>query len=219
MNFIQPSILRPVLLAVAFIALSTVGSAQSDGNRLLLVNGGFARPVGPQHFYDYWKDGFVVGGGIGFPFRESIALFGTLDIASFSVDRDRLFKGFGVSPGTSSYGGGSTLILAFGGSARYFQSREEDIPVYASVGVVVTLSNIAEADAEYSGISVHQDSEWNAALLTSFAVGLRVVQTPVWSWFVEGRFHLSIAGGERSNHNFSSVRIVGVKPLTTPPPQ
>jgi len=195
------------LLCLA-VAIPTPGAAQPAARPYYVIGAGYARPVGPEHFYDYWKDGFTVCAAYGTPLRTDVVLQIGADVSRFGVEAERVMKGVGVSPTESSIDGGDATVVMISGAVRYFPESKQSVPLYVLGGLSMAFSHIAEARALYSGLEVVQKPETNHGLLAALGGGLRLAGGESGGLFLEGRVHFPIFRSERANDNYSSVRIL-----------
>jgi hypothetical protein len=193
-------ILSVVVSVTVFFTLTA--SAQTLRISEYDIHIGKAYPVSPQPFYDYWKTGTAVGGGIGFTWSPTISALILADYSWYAVDRDRYFTGIGLSSDGNSFSGGTTNIVSTMGLIRYFPREGVAIPIFLDCGLAFSYSSIGESATTFSGFTVNQASkDWLVAL--AVVGGGLAYPAKKFDLYVEGKYFIGIVRGTGAHSNYS----------------
>ncbi len=201
------------VIFILCVMISTVVLSQTWTPNEYSYRAGVSFPAAPQRFYDYWKTGFGIGGGIGFPVTTTVSFLLSGEYARFSLDKDRFFKGIHLSSDGNSISGATTNIVGFSGVYRYFPERQpQPIPIYFIGGGAIVLSSVGSSSANYSGYTVSQGGEFYFVVSAVAGGGLLFTINPTTSWYIEGEYYFGLLRSAHANSNFTQLSI-GIREL------
>lgn len=181
-----------------FIATTTLSWAQTETEKTtdLFFSAGIGFPSKPQGFSDYWKMGFNVGGGVGFPISPSISLTGSIDYNSFPFDEDGFLKSLGLSGSGVSVTGGSASIFTITGNVKaLLNTAPGRVAPYATAGLGFLSLSTADATVAYQGQTATAKGDSESAFSLLFGAGIEI-PAGTSTLFIEGKYGLGFTKGE-----------------------
>jgi hypothetical protein len=100
----------PLLFIMILIMQTSLANGQTE-EASVYINTGFSIPSAPDNFSDYWKTGFNIGGGIGFPIIPNLRFQVDLEYNSFAINKDAFDNDFIYGGTDISISGGTASIL------------------------------------------------------------------------------------------------------------
>lgn len=199
-----------LLISGLFIQSNLFSQQDSPKYRLAA---GFGFPNAPEHFHDYWDMGPLISLGYQTSSISSVDLVISGDYAFFSLNKERFLKGIQRDASSSSISGGNTTLISIQAALLYAPANQEYLPLFFLGGIGAAYSSIAESNATYSGLSVHQNSESYFSTFLLLGGGLNVFSSDAINVHLEGRFQIGLTSPERANALQSTVRIGIIREL------
>jgi len=168
---------------------------------------GIGFPASPQSFYDYYKSGFNIGAGFATRITDPLSFLGRLDYSAFSVDKARYYKGVDVDPDSSSIAGGSSTIITASGLARYFPTKDIDLPIELLGGFALSYSYLGESKATFGDLSYSQSARQYLIFSAIIGAGMSYPVAPNANLYVEGKDMLPLIRSSHANAGFTSITL------------
>jgi len=164
--------------------------------------------MAPDKFYDYWQNGFTIGGGIGYSQSPNSAVLLSANYTRFSLSKERFFSGLQIPSKGNSISGAATHIIAASALYKYEPSSQaQALPIYFLFGGNIELTSIGAATAIYSGYTADQPSEPYLVLSAVIGIGLTFKINPVSDLYIEGKYILGVLRKANANSNFIPINI------------
>lgn len=193
---------RLVILLSFVVMLTQSAFAQGEAIKpSYYLNTGFSVPSSPEEFSDYWKMGFSLGAGIGYPLSPIMLMQGSLDYSRFPFDDDRFLRDSGYSGYGFSISGGSATIITVSADLKARPSGgTSSIVPYVVGGFSYFRLATSNMTISYQGQSQTLDGESDDALGLAFGAGIEYAIGPKMSLFAEGRYGVGFTEGESTQH-------------------
>jgi opacity protein-like surface antigen len=195
------------LISVLVLLLTiTLSSPSQEKVNDFYISGGLSFPSGPQVFSDYWKMGFNVGGGFGFPLSTSVSLIAIVDYNNFSFDEEGFLKAFGFSNYGLSITGGSASIFTVNGNIKILLNTTPNTTSPYIIGGLGFFSlSTSDVTVSGSGGSVNVAGDSESAFNVQFGLGIDIPTSSTMNVFIEGRYGIGFTKEE--NTSFLPIRI------------
>lgn len=179
-----------------FLAVTSSTWAQTEKTTDLFFTAGLSFPSKPQAFSDYWKMGFGVGGGIGFPLSPSISLTGSIDYNSFAFNEEGFLKSIGLSgSGVSVTGASATIFTITGNVKALLNATPASVAPYVTAGLGFFSLSTSDVTAAYQGNTATAKGDSESAFSLLFGAGIEI-PAGTSTLFIEGKYGLGFTKGE-----------------------
>ena len=209
---------RGIFTCGLFLLLAATATAQEESKLHFLLNGGLTIPQSPDVFKDGWKQGFNVGGGLGYRLSRHITVQATVNYDRFPFDEEGVFDSFteefGFDPrdlGISiDITGADMSVLSVSGELKAsFVGDPSKISPYVIGGG--GLAHLSLGSATFSGSYLGQElvedamgGESETKLMATIGGGVDIPINERIGVFVEARYQFNFTSEELTN--FAGVR-------------
>jgi opacity protein-like surface antigen len=189
------------LLFVTLFILAIPAIAQQYDHPTYYVNTGLAVPSTPTEFSDYWKTGFNIGGGVGFPISENASFIGNLLYSRFGFDGEKFMADNGFGGYGLEIDGGNANIITISGDFRFvLGSKPNKVTPYLTGGAGLFRISINEATMSYQGQSETVRSSTETKVGLNMGAGLNIALTPQTSLQLGVKYVLGFTKGENTGY-------------------
>ena len=191
--------MRKIIFNIFLLLVTAVNVFAQEPNKVELYgNSGISFPAGPDEFSDYWKMGFNLGGGIGYPLTPNFVLIGYFDFNSFKFDDDAFLEDYGLGGSGLSVSGGEASVITLSGNLKInLQTSSSQARPYLIGGIglfKLSVSDMTIYDRFGGFAKTEGDSETAFSVLLGagidFAVGERM------DLFFEGKYAIGFTEDE-----------------------
>jgi len=191
--------MRTIISVFVSLLILSFASLSQEKNNDFYIGAGLSFPSGPQIFSDYWKMGFNVGGGFGFPLSPSISLIGTIDYNNFAFDESGFLKALGYSNSGINVSGGSASIFTIDGNIKILLNTiPKSTTPYIVCGVGFFSLSTADVTVSGGGSSVRVSGDSESAFSIQFGAGIDIPAGEAMNIYIEGKYGIGFTKGENT---------------------
>jgi opacity protein-like surface antigen len=167
----------------------------------VFINTGFSIPSAPNEFSDYWKTGFNIGGGIGFPIIRNLRFQVDLEYNSFAFDEDTFIDDLSYGgTGISISGGTASILTAAVNLKALIPTGSYSKTPYLIGGVSFFALSISDGTVRYEQYTRTIGGDSDPAIGLSLGAGISFVMNPNMNIFIEARYGIGFTEDEDTQY-------------------
>jgi opacity protein-like surface antigen len=172
-----------------------------DEDASVFINTGFSIPTAPDEFSDYWKTGFNIGGGIGFPIIRNLRFQVDLEYNSFAFDEDTFIDDLSYGgTGISISGGTASILTAAVNLKALIPTGSYSKTPYLIGGVSFFALSISDGTVRYEQYTRTIGGDSDPAIGLSLGAGISFVMNPNMNIFIEARYGIGFTEDEDTQY-------------------
>jgi len=181
--------------------------AQLDSVQRWHVSAGITLPSSPDQFYDYWKQGFQIMGGVELPGQSRYIQYITAEVNYFAFDQQRFLQRIGLANSNIPTSGAATFSFAFAYLVRYtFIEYQTFRPTFfAGIGCEDIYRSSATID--YPNYTVSQEGQNSITATIPFGAAIMLFERKDKAIEVNFTYSLGFPKKENINSSFSCFKI------------
>jgi hypothetical protein len=198
---------RNVFLFLFIVVCFQLSMAQMGEVERWHLGGGVVFPTAPDQFYDYWKQGYQVIGGAEFSSSTRFIQIITAEFNYFPFDQERFLKRLGISNGSITINGSTTLMFSFEYLFKYpfIEYRSYQPSVFAGLGCLDILRT--STSVEYPYYPVSQESKNSIVAIIPFGASIKVFQREGKEIEVTFTYTIGLSKNQNINSNYTSLKL------------
>jgi hypothetical protein len=177
---------------LASAALRAEAQAPPPKRPILRLYSGLTIPSAPEAYSSYWKNGFILGGALGYPVTHDLNLEAQLTMNSNPFDIAALLAGTGLTPADVTLTGAGTTITTATVSGIARTMSDAPISGYLSLGAGLLHRTVRDGALTGPGGAIQIQGTSNTAVLFDAGVGIEVHAAERAGFFVEPRYAVGL---------------------------
>jgi opacity protein-like surface antigen len=208
----KSSLVSLISLIIIILAVSSIALAQGDdfdnnksqtkNGTVIYLNSGLALPSAPNEFSSYWKTGFNIGGGVGFPITNNVKFVGSILYGRFGFDGEKLMtdNGFGGYGLQINGGEASILMLSAGYKIKLTNTPNRVVPFICADAGLFRIST-SNATMSYQGQTETVTADGGETKLGFDAgAGLNINLTPRTDLVLGAKIVIGLTKGQSTSY-------------------
>lgn len=198
---------RNALIVLLMVVGFHYGISNDFGVERWHLAGGLVFPAAPDQFYDYWKQGYQIVGGVEFSSQSRFVQVISAEVDYFPFDQSRFLKRLGITTGQTNIRGSNAINLSLSYLIKYpFTEYEHFQPaIFAGIGCLSCLRT--SASLQYTDYSVLQGSSNSVVASIPFGLSVRLLEGAASALDVNFAYTYGLTKRQTINSNYTSVRL------------
>ena len=186
---------RDLCIVVLALAVWASGSLAQMPRPSIFAYGGGSLPLAPSKFSDYWRPGYILGGGFGNDIRPNLSISLQLEYMKFPINNKKVKILYGAS--NLSGGSASLTMLSINWKAR-LEPKPKPFSPYILFGGGFIILQRSDLLVFYEDSYGNMESSSEGALALDAGVGFEWISARNLGFFVDSRFIMGFTHGEQT---------------------